>query len=53
LEVVEEDVPLLALLTPVSDNDARAVNDFAGITLTVEDAETSPLAKKLSIGNLD
>lgn len=38
LEVVEEDGTLLRLLTPVLDNDAGAVDDLAGITLTVENA---------------
>lgn len=38
LEVVEEDRALLRLLTPVLDNDARAVDDLAGVALTVEDA---------------
>jgi hypothetical protein len=35
LEVVEEDGALLRLLTPVLDDDARAVDDLAGVTLTV------------------
>jgi hypothetical protein len=35
LEVVEEDGALLRLLTPVLDNDARAVDNLAGVTLTV------------------
>ena len=38
LEVVEEDGALLRLLTPVLDDDARAVDDLAGVALTVEDA---------------
>lgn len=38
LEVVEEDGALLGLLTPVLDDDARAVDDLAGVTLTVENA---------------
>jgi hypothetical protein len=54
LEVVEEDGALLGLLTPVLDNDARAVDNLAGVTLTVklacskEKAPVSPLhpAKK-------
>lgn len=37
-EVVEEDGALLRLLTPVLDNDARAVDDLAGVTLAVENA---------------
>ena len=35
LEVVEEDVALLGLLTPVLDDDARAVDDLAGVALAV------------------
>lgn len=38
LEVVEEDGALLRLLTPVLDDDARAVDDLARVTLTVENA---------------
>lgn len=48
LEVVEEDRTLLGLLTPVLDNDARAVDDLTGVTLTVKLACTqlapNPLA---------
>jgi hypothetical protein len=36
LEVVEEDRALLRLLTPVLDDNARAVDDLAGVTLTVK-----------------
>lgn len=36
LEVVEEDGALLRLLTPVADDDAGAVDDLAGVALTVE-----------------
>lgn len=43
----------MALLTPVSDDDARAVDNLAGIALTVEHAKTSPLAEQLAIGDLD
>ena len=35
LEVVEEDGALLGVLTPVLDDDARAVDDLAGVALTV------------------
>ena len=35
LEVVEEDAALLGLLTPVLDDNARAVDDLAGVTLAV------------------
>lgn len=53
LEVVQEDVALLAFLTPVTDDDARAVDDLSGVTLTVEDTETGPFTQHLSVGNLD
>ena len=36
LEVVEEDAALLGLLTPVLDDDARAVDDLAGVALAVD-----------------
>ena len=36
LEIVEEDVTLLGLLTPVLDDDARAVDDLAGVTLAID-----------------
>jgi hypothetical protein len=36
LEVVEEDGALLGLFTPVLDDDARAVDDLAGVALTVD-----------------
>jgi hypothetical protein len=36
LEVVEEDAALLGLLTPILDNDARAVDDLAGVALTID-----------------
>jgi hypothetical protein len=36
LEVVEEDRALLRLLTPVLDDDARAVDDLARVALTVD-----------------
>lgn len=38
LEVVEQDGALLRLLTPVLDNDARAVDNLAGVALAVENA---------------
>jgi hypothetical protein len=44
LEVVEEDAALLALLTPVLDNDARAVDDLAGVALTIDLAYSHILA---------
>lgn len=53
LEVVEDDAALLGLLAPVLNNDAGAVDDLAGVALTVKNAETSPLAELLSVGHLD
>jgi hypothetical protein len=41
LEVVEEDGALLRLLTPVADDDARAVDDLAGVAFAVDLACTS------------
>jgi len=35
LEVVEEDAALLGLLTPILDDNARAVDDLTGVALTV------------------
>lgn len=43
----------MRLLTPITDNNARAVNDLAGVTLTVQNAETGPFAQHLSVGDLD
>jgi len=35
LEVVEQNATLLALLTPVADNDAGAVHDLTGVAFTI------------------
>ena len=43
----------LALNTVVLDDDARATDDLAGVTLTVNLAETGPGAKNLRVSNLD
>lgn len=53
LEVVQQDVALLRLLTPVADDNARAVDDLAGVALAVEHAEAGPLAEHLAVGDLD
>jgi hypothetical protein len=45
LEVVEEDAALLGLLTPVTDDDARAVDDLAGVAFTVDLACITESAK--------
>jgi hypothetical protein len=36
LEVVEEDAALLGLLTPVLDDDARAVDDLTGVAFAID-----------------
>jgi hypothetical protein len=46
LEVVEQDAALLGLLTPVLDNDARAVDDLAGVALAVDLACDSRTVRK-------
>lgn len=38
LEVVEDDAALLGLLAPVLNNDTGAVDDLAGVALTVKNA---------------
>jgi hypothetical protein len=53
LEVVQQNASLLALLAPVLDDDAGAVDDLASIALTIQDAQAGPFAELLSIGNLD
>src|SRR5262249_9209826 len=53
LEVVQQYISLLRLLTPVSNNDARAVDDLPGVAFAVQHAEASPLAEHLSVGHLD
>lgn len=52
-EVLHEDSTLSRVLTPVLDDDARAANDLAGVALTVELAETGPLAELLGVRDLD
>ena len=53
LEIVQQHVPLLALLTPVPYNHATAIDNFSSIALTVEHAQPSPLAQHLSVRHLD
>jgi hypothetical protein len=53
LEVVQQHITLLALFTPIPNNNAAAVDDLSGISLAVEHAQTGPLAQHLSIGDLD
>ena len=53
LEVVQENVQDLAVSTVVLDDDARAANDLAGVTLLVDFAEASPGAEDFRVSNLD
>src|ERR1700710_3192580 len=50
---VQENVHGLGLFTKVLDDNAGASNNLAGVTLTVDLAETSPLTELLGIGDLD
>ena len=43
----------LAVSTVVLDDDARAANDLAGVTLLVDLAETSPGTEDLGVTDLD
>jgi len=36
LEVLEENVPLLALLAPIPDDNARAIDDLSGFSFTIQ-----------------
>ena len=53
LEVVQENVHGLRLLTEILDDDAGASDDLAGVTLTIDLAETGPLSELLGIRDLD
>jgi hypothetical protein len=44
--VREKDVETLALLTVVTDNDARAANDLSGVTFPINLAKTSPAERE-------
>jgi len=53
LEVIQQHIPFLAFLAPISHNNAAAVDDFSGISFPVEDAEAGPLTEQLSIRHFD
>ena len=53
LEVVEKNIQPLTLNSIFLDDNARATDDLAGVTLTVNLAETGPGAKNLRVSNLD
>src|SRR5438874_1667040 len=50
LEVVEEDGAFLGLLTPVTHDDAGAIDDFAGIPFTIQDAYFHSNRKTSAVG---
>ena len=52
-EVVDEDVETLGLGTIIFDNDTRAADDLAGVTLLVDLAETSPLTENFRVADLN
>jgi len=43
----------LGISTKVFDDNAATANDLAGVTLTIDLAETSPSAENLGVSNLD
>jgi len=43
----------LGISTEIFDDDAATANNLAGVTLTIDLAETSPSAKNLGVSNLD
>lgn len=53
LEVVKEDLEASGLGTVVGDDDTRAADNLAGLAVTVDLRETSPLAKDLGVRDLD
>jgi hypothetical protein len=53
LEVIQQHASLLALLTPISDDDAAAVDDLPGIPLAIQHTQAGPFAQHLSIRDLD
>ena len=53
LEVIQENVKTLALNTVLLHNNAAAANDFSGVALTIDLAESSPGSKDLGVSDLD
>jgi len=53
LEVVEKDMETLRLDAVFLHNNAAASNDFSGVTLTIDLAETSPGAEYFGVSDLD
>ena len=53
MEIVQQHVPFLALLTPVPHNHAAAVDNFSGVAFPVKYAQPSPFAELLSVRHFD
>ena len=53
LEVIEDNVQTLAVGAKVFDDDTAAAYDLAGISLTIDFAETSPGAQNLRVTDFD
>lgn len=53
LEVIKKDVHALALLSEILHDNARAANNLARVTLTVDFAEPRPCAEGLRVRDLD
>ena len=53
LEVVKEDMESLGVSTEILNDNTAAANDLAGVTLTIDFAETSPGTKNLGVSDLD
>ena len=53
LEVLEEHVQALRVLTEVADDNARAADDLPGVALTVNLAETGPGTEGLGVRHLE
>ena len=52
-EVIDEDMETFALDTVLFNDDTRAADDFTGVTLLVDLAETSPLTENLRVTDFD
>jgi len=53
LEIVQNDVQALTLNTIILDHNTSTANDFAGVTLTVNLAKSSPGTENLCVLDLD
>ena len=53
LEVIKEDMESLGVSTEILNDNTAAANDLAGVTLTIDFAETSPGTKNFGISDLD